>query len=212
MTATAPPSAAPRRWWSRVRLPAAVLALVLTPLLVRVQCEARGELAAAAAAREAGDVDGEIVHLGRALRWRLPLSQHDEVALARLLEIADGTDDDTVALAACRELRGALLGSRALDVPHGDVLAEVDDRIAALTERVGDPVRTRAQHHALLREGATRSRVRPALAALAFLGWVAATAAALRLGLDRSGRAVPGRGARWMLAAVALLLAWLLLW
>ncbi|MBX7083023.1 MAG: hypothetical protein K1X88_27705 [Nannocystaceae bacterium] len=211
MTAAASPAAAARRWWQRALVPAATAALVLAPLLLRVSCEARGELDAADRAQQAGDVDGEIVHLGRALRWRLPLSRHDEVALARLLAIAD-TGDDAVALAACREIRSALLGSRALDVPHDDVLADVDARIAALAQRSGDAVRDEAEHHALLREASTQSRVRPALAALAFVGWVVATATALRLGLDRSGRAVPGRGARWLLAALALLLAWLWLW
>jgi len=195
-----------------------MVVLAMAPLLGRVACEARSELDAARAARERGLGDTEVVHLGRALRWRLPLSDHDEVALARLLEIgalAEAAGDRPLALAALREVRSALLGSRALDVPHADVLGEVDGWIARLMAdgdgADGDPSSEAARREEL-RAVTEQSRSGPMLAAAAWLAWVIASARWMLRGLDARGRLVPGVGTRSGLLALALLVAWMIAW
>ncbi|MBC8071910.1 MAG: hypothetical protein IAG13_26520, partial [Deltaproteobacteria bacterium] len=123
-----------RRWVWR----GAVVLAIAVPVVAHVAWEAHAELELAIDARERGDEQAEVIHLGRALRWRIPGASHDELAIDRLLAIgeqAESAADDPAhvrALAAYREIRSALLGSRGLDVPHADVLADVDARIARL--------------------------------------------------------------------------------
>lgn len=189
---------------------AAVAVVAIGALVVRVSCEASAEIDLAAAARGAGDEHDEIIHLGRALRWRLPGASHDEAAIARLLEIAETAEDPTHALVAYREIRSALLGSRALDVPHADVLRDVDERIAALmSEGDGDAL---AKRHAELRIASESSRVGRMIAALTWIAWVLVSAGFLLRGIDARGRLVPGTGTRWGLAALALLALWMIAW
>lgn len=206
------PAGATPSWAGRGLRLAGWVALCVAPLVVRVACEANGELDSAATAREVGDADGEVLHLGRALRWRLPLATHDERAIARLLEIGEQAagPDPALSLAAYREIRSALLGSRGLDVPHADVLADVDGRIArAMAE--GDAAAEASRRTELDREPG-RSRLGPALAAAGWIAWVWATARFVRRGLDGRGRLVPGLGTRTGLLALALLVAWMIAW
>jgi len=203
-------SAPPRRGQRALRI-AALVVLGVGSLVVRVACEGGAELDAAAAAQRTGDLDDEIIHLGRALRWRLPGASTDEIAIARLLEIGSAVQDadPALALVAYREIRSALLGSRSLDVPHADVLQDVDDRIATLMS-TGDAdlaVRT-----AELREASEASRVGVTIAALAWIAWVVVSARFLLRGIDARGRLVPGVGTRWGLAALVMLVAWLVAW
>ncbi|MBL8945142.1 MAG: hypothetical protein JNK45_18395 [Myxococcales bacterium] len=206
------PAGAPPSWAGRGLRLVGWIALCIAPLVVRVACEASGELDAAAAARGVGDGDGEVLHLGRALRWRLPLATHDERAIARLLEIGEQAagPDPALSLAAYREIRSALLGSRGLDVPHADVLADVDARIAAAMAD-GDAAAEAARRAELDREPG-RSRMGPALAAAGWIAWAWATARFVRRGLDARGRVVPGVGTRAGLLALALLVAWVVAW
>lgn len=203
-----PASEPSRRWFDRAWRLVLLVGLAVVPLVVRVACEASGELDAASVAREAGDVDGEILHLGRALRWRLPLATHDERAIDRLLEIAE--HDPAWSLPAYREIRSALLGSRALDVPHADVLADVDGRIAAVMAD-GD-AGAMATRRAELDVASTQSRLGPGLAAAAWLGWVWAAAHMLRHGIDARGRPIRGVGTRAGLLALGMLVAWMIAW
>jgi hypothetical protein len=206
------PAGATASWTGRGLRLLGWIALGVAPLVVRVACEANGELDAAAAAREVGDGDGEVLHLGRALRWRLPLATHDERAIARLLEIGEQAAglDPALSLAAYREIRSALIGSRGLDVPHADVLADVDARIAAAMAD-GDAAAEAARRAELEREPG-RSRLGPALAAGGWIAWVWATARFVRRGVDARGRLVPGVGTRTGLLALALLVAWVIAW
>lgn len=110
---------------------------VATPLLLRVAWEGRAELALADAAASEGRGDLEIVHLGRAARWRAPLLAHDDEALARLIGVAEaaeasGDAGSQTALTAYREVRGALLATRAWGLADADVYAHANARIAAL--------------------------------------------------------------------------------
>ncbi len=104
---------------------------VVTPLLARVAWEGRAELIAADAAAAAGRVDLEIVHLGRAVRWRVPIGGSDEAAIGRLLAIGMGSEG-AMALLACRELRSALWATRTWAVADDEALALANRRIAAL--------------------------------------------------------------------------------
>jgi hypothetical protein len=206
------PSAAPGWAQRSVRL-AAWIVLALAPLVARVAWEAHRELQDAALAQAAGDEDVEVLHLGRALRWRLPGASHDEIAIARLLAIGESAaaaGELGLALVAYREIRSALLGSRGLDVPHADVLSDVDARIAELMA-AGDAEVARRRRAELL-EATQHSRLWPGLAAATWLAWVWASARLLRRGLDARGRLIPGAGTRAGLLALALLVAWMLAW
>jgi hypothetical protein len=197
------------RWQRALRI-AAIALVGLGALVVRVACEASAELELAAAARAAGDEHDEVIHLGRALRWRLPGASTDEIAIARLLEIGETTQDRAHALVAYREIRSALLGSRALDVPHADVLRDVDERIATLMSE-GDAA-AQARRHAELRIASQSSRLPRAIAAATWIAWVLASTAFLLRGIDARGRLVPGTGTRWGLAAIVLLVSWMVAW
>jgi hypothetical protein len=109
---------------------------VVTPMLVRIAWEGRAELVAADEAAAAGRVDLEIVHLGRAVRWRVPIGGSDEAAIGRLLAIGAANQGDeasvSTALAAYRELRSALWATRAGDVADAQALGLANRRIAGL--------------------------------------------------------------------------------
>lgn len=217
--------AAPRRawwWWPALGLGALVAGLV--PIAGRVVVEGRAELAAADLAREGEDLDAEIEHLGRALRWRMPGFDHDEAALARLWAIGEaqearGADGRDAALAAYRELREGLLGTRAWGIPHRERWEAANERIAVLMAEVerelgtdasasGDP---EAYHRVLLAKEPGPAPIRGNLAALAFAGWVACTAGLLLRGLQPRGRLRPRPALRWGLGAVVCLVAWAVL-
>lgn len=196
---------------------------VISPLVVRAGWEAHAELARAEAASAAGDVDGEIEHLGRAARWRVPGLPYHTRAVDRLMEIGQAAEraPDAVlqSLAAYREVRGALLATRTWRVPRRDVFDDVNERIATLMAQqeaelgtdssgTGDP---RAHHLALLQEVPGPDPVRGNLAALGFVGWLVATAGFFVRGLDAQGRLRPRPALRWGGASLLLLVAWLVL-
>lgn len=198
--------------------------VVAVPLVLRVGWEGRAELAQAERAAIDDDVDLEIEHLGRAARWRLPGLSHDEKALGRLVAIGEaqerrGSDGTQMALAAYREARRALLATRAWGVPHPEVLADVNQRIARLMARQeaelgtdvsgsGDPY---AYHLELLQEVPGPDPVRGNLAALSFVAWLVATGGFILRGLDAQGRVRSRPALRWGGASLLLLLAWTLL-
>lgn len=201
-----------------------VVAAVLVPVAARVAIEGRNELAAAEQARARADVDARIEHLGRALRWRLPLGGADEVALDRLEAIAAehealGPPGREVALAAHREIRRGLLATRVLGIPHRERWERANERIAALMaeqeqamgiERSAGGDRT-AHHLALLSREPGPAPVRGHLAALAFGGWVLSVVAFVLRGIGPKGRLRPRLALRWGLGAVVLLVAWAVL-
>lgn len=124
-----------RRWLAGAAWAGVALVVAIGPLLVRVAWEGRAELIAADEAAAAGRVDLEIVHLGRAARWRAPFAASDDAAIGRLLALGAAHEGDeatlTTALAAYRELRGALWATR-VRAPEGEALALTNGRIAAL--------------------------------------------------------------------------------
>lgn len=214
------PARGPRRWL----VGAVLVALAGGTVAGRVAVEGRAELELADRAAEAGDLDEEILHLGRAARWRLPLARHDERALERLMALgeakeAEGADSRQEALAAYREARRAILATRSLRLADPGTFHEANRRIARLMaeqEReygtdvggTGDP---EAWHLARLEEVPGPDPVRGGLASLAFLGW-AVTAAGFSLrGLEARGRLRLPQAAWWGLANLALLVAWMVL-
>jgi hypothetical protein len=212
-----------RRWGKRALWMLAIVACTAGPLAYRVSFEARAELEAADHAQQSGDVEREIVHLGRALRWRLPLSGHDEVAIDRLLEIggahAQTTEGASAALSAYREVRRGLLATRAWGVPHEDVFHLVNGRIAELMaaqeRRFGtnasgdeDPY---AYHLRLLEQVPGPDPLLGNLAAFSFIAWLGACAGFVFRCLDARGRLRPKRAVRWGGAVLVLLVAWVVL-
>lgn len=195
---------------------------VAGPLLARAAWEGQAELVRADAAAAAGRVDLEVVHLGRAARWRTPLVSHDETAVARLMAIAAAAEEDVegrgsqVALSAYREVRSALLATRAWGLAEPATYAAANRRIAAMMaaqERLFETdlsgVGAAEEHHMQLleRSGERRAPWSPLLALLAAV----CGAAALGCGVPEDG---PLRR-RPLLAFAALalvlgLLAWLL--
>jgi hypothetical protein len=213
-----------RARWRRPAIALGVLALVVTPLVGRVVVEGRAELAAADEARARGELDAEIEHLGRALRWRMPGSGHDEAALERLwalgeAEEARGAEGREGGLAAYRELREGLLSTRAWGIPHRERWEAANERIAALmgaqerehgtdSSGIGDP---EGFHRERLAEVPGPDPIRGNLAALAFAGWVACTVGLLLQGLGPRGRLRPRPALRWGTGAVLCLVAWAVL-
>jgi hypothetical protein len=208
-----------RRWAWR----GAVVLAIAAPVVVQVAWQAHAELDAAAQARELGDEQAEVIHLGRALRWRLPGSGHDERAIDRLLAIAEAAEHDPEdlgharALVAYREIRSALLGTRALDVPHAEVLAAVDGHIARLmtaqSQALGVPAADQARQLERLRVASEMPRAKVVLAAAALTAWVAATLWFVSRGIDgERGRLIRPTGTRAGLLALASLVLWWLAW
>lgn len=197
---------------------------VVVPIVLRVAYEGRAELAAADEARAQGDSAGEIEHLGRALRWRLPVADHDERALERLWSIGreqeqQGPEGRGQALAAYRELRSGLLATRVWSVPQRERWEAANERIAVLMaeqEReqgtdlsgTGDP---EAFHRAVLAREPGPEPIRGNLAALAFVGWVVCGVGFVLRGLGPRGRLRPRPALRWGLGGLLCLLAWAVL-
>lgn len=211
-------------WARRVGIGLGVVALAVAPLCARVAFEGRAELSAADRAREDGDLDLEIQHLGRAARWRAPILGHDEQARERLMAIGDdalaeGDDGERTALAAFRELRGALLATRTFGVVDPGALEQADahiaDLMAAQEIRFGrDPIEepdARAWHLERLSAPPGPVPWRAFAAALSFLGWVACTGGFVLRGLDAAGKLRPAPAVRWGLASLVLLAAWAVL-
>jgi len=196
----------------------------LGPLWIQAGVEGRAELEHADEAVARGDADGELEHLGRALRWRAPLWGHDERALERLWDRGEqaqalGDDGRSRALAAYREVRRGLLATRAWGVPHRARWDEANVRIAALMaeqERAagtdasgrGDP---EGFHRELLERVPGPEPIRGNLAALSFVGWLVALGGFVLRGIDPRGRVQPRAALRWGGAALGLLVAWAVL-
>jgi hypothetical protein len=200
----------------RLGIVALALALLLGPLWLRAWIDGGAQLREADAAAEAGDLDAQIRHLGRAARWRLPLAGHDELARARLREIGEtaaeaGRVDE--ALVAWRELRRALLATRVVDVADSEQLeaanAAILELMVAQARGAGAPIE-RERWAAELAED-LEPRGRSLAAAACFAAWLLACVGFFARALDDKGRLRPRPALRWGAAVVVLLGAWILL-
>ncbi|MEM6296312.1 MAG: hypothetical protein AAGA54_33890 [Myxococcota bacterium] len=211
--------AASARPLTRVR--AAVLgsvglaALVAIPMVVRVHVEGT---AALASAKQTDDVDLRIERYGQAARWRSPFGAHDDAALDALVAMGDDPERE-VALAALREARRAMLGTRAWGLSDPARYATVNESIAthmaaaeaeAQTD-VGGHGDAYAYHLRLLQAVPGPDPVRANGAAFAFAGWLVALVGFVLRGIDASGRLQARAATRWGLAALVLLVSWCVL-
>lgn len=199
------------------RLAYAGLALVVIgSLLVRAWLDGRAQLRAADAMAEAGDLDGEIRHLGRAARWRLPLAEHDELARTRLRELAERetrAGHVGVALVAWRELRSAILATRTIDVVDTELLETANTEIVQLmvheAREAGSPADSARWAAELDEDPVAGGRGRSLSAAACFAAWLIACIGFFMRGIDGKGRLEPRLALRWGAAVLLLLVAWL---
>lgn len=197
---------------------------VLAPLFGRAAWEGRAEMEAAQAAAAQGDLEGQMRHLGRAARWRLPLARHDEEAIAALLALGEqlearGPEARETALVAYREARRALISTRAWGVPQPEALQRANERIAALmaaqelefSSDLSTTGEQEAWHRAKLFELPGPTPWRANLAALAFVAWVGVTVGFILFAIDAHGRLRPRPAVRWGILVLLLLVAWMVL-
>jgi hypothetical protein len=194
----------------------ALALVVIGSLFVRAWVDGRAQLREADAMAEAGDLDGEIRHLGRAARWRLPIAEHDELARTRLRELAEretAAGHVGVALIAWRELRSAILATRAIDVVDPELLETANVEIVqlmVLEAQAADIPADSARWAAELDEDPMgTSRVRSLSAAACFAAWLIACIGFFTRGIDGKGRLEPRPALRWGAAVLVLLVAWL---
>lgn len=200
-----------------------VLAIVV-PAAVRVAWEGHQALEQAGEAEAAGDTDLQIELLGRAARWRLPLAPYDDEAFARLEDLAaraEAEEQPVLALAAFRELRRAVLATRAWGVHRPALLERANRNIATLMAaqevahatgpgmELGPGVDPYAYHLALLEDAPGPDPVRANLAAWCFVLWLVTLAGFALRAVDARGRLDRKRGARWGIACLLAMLGWM---
>jgi hypothetical protein len=199
------------------------LALCVTPVVGRVAMEGRAELDRAREAESLGDEDAQIIHLGRAARWRLPGIGVQGAAIDELLVLAGtyeaAADEQTPkALACLREVRRSLLSTRHVRVPAPETLEEVNGRIATLMARqeyqlgmsTGTEEESRRWHLARLRALPAPSRPWVAVvASWSFVGWVLSCVGFLIWGIDARGNLRGKQAVRWGAAFLVSLVAWM---
>ncbi len=214
------PARGPRRWL----VGGLLVSLAVGTVVGRVALEGRAELELAERAGKDEDLDEQIIHLGRAARWRLPIARHDDRALEQLMRLGeeremDGPEGRQEALACYREARRAILATRSLRLADPETFHEANRRIARLMAEqeeeygtdisgTGDP---EAWHLERLEEVPGPRPVLGALASLAFLGWAITAAGFALRGLEARGRLRLPQAAWWGLANLALLIAWMVL-
>lgn len=194
---------------------ALVCAMVVVPVAIRAAVEGS---AALDEALQTDDVDLRIERLGHAARWRMPIATHDDRALDALIEIGEHGEADA-SLAAYREARRALLGTRAWGLSDPARFEMLCERIAAAMAAreeadasdvggQGDPY---AYHLQLLQDVPGPDPRMAGGAAWAFVAWLLTTVGFVGRGLDDKGRLQPKPATRWGLASLLLLAAWTVL-
>lgn len=186
--------------------------LVVGALFTRVVVDGRAELSRAELAEQEGSLELAVTHLGRAARWRAPLFDHDERALARLKAIGHGAEQAKsfdLALAAHRERRRALLATRTpFGVNDQAALDDANQRIASLLENSGGDRERAAAQLAAPTPGPTPGTW---FASVLFLAWVGSMLVFCTRALDERGHLKAVVAARVGLLSTLLLVAWILL-
>lgn len=181
----------------------AVAGVLLAVLAVRVVTSSHAELRRGERLERSGDLDGAIIAYRRSARWYAPGNPYCTRALdrlGRLAETARETGDTDHALAAWRSVRGAILASRSVFVPHGARLSRAEAAIVELTGELAPPADqsdARAHERAALAEPA-----RPGIAwtLVLLFGWIAWTLGAFAFaqrGLDEEDRLQSGPARLW---------------
>lgn len=191
------------RWLRPVSRAAAIGGVLLAVLAVRVVSASHAELHRGEQHLARGEEDAAILALRRAGRLYAPGNPYSREALQRLLAIgraAEERGDVPQALAAYRAVRGAIMASRSVYVPHQDRLEQADERIAELTAEAtrGRPgARPAATVLAELR-APLRPRLGWTLLLLAgWLAWIVGAFAFAHRALDEEDRVRPGAARLW---------------
>ena len=193
-------------WW------ALAVALVLLGSGLRAFIDGRAELAKAHEAELEAEIDEEIMHLGRAARWRLPFAGHDETALAGLESLATDADlDVTASLLAYREIRRALLATRTpWGVSDPQLLARADSAIVRLMADDSDPER---EDRLVIQLSEPRDAPNAGtwLASLFFVAWLGALYGFFVRAIDEQAHLVRRSARIWGLLVLLTCMMWMLL-
>jgi hypothetical protein len=185
----------------RVAVVAAVVALALAMLAVRVVWSSRRELGAA----EAAVGDARITRLGLAARLYAPGNPYSRRALDELAAVGRAGGPD--ALVAWREVRSAILATRSFYTPERPLLDEANQHIAELMA-AGEPAERgplaerRAWHAARLAEDDAPALGWTLLALVGLGGWIGAAVGLFRRGVDEHDRLRPRAALAWALGVL----------
>jgi hypothetical protein len=181
----------------------AVAGVLLAVLAVRVVSSSHAELRRGEHLERSGDIDGAILAYRRSARQYAPGNPYCARALDRLGRVAESAreaGDTEQALAAYRSMRGAILASRSVYVPHAARLRRAEAAIEELGAELAPPAdRTEA-----------RARARAALSAperpgvgwtlvllLGWIGWTFGAFAFAQRALDEEDRLQSGPARLW---------------
>jgi hypothetical protein len=187
---------------------AALVALVIGALAVRVVYSAQQELAEAHASVAGGDLDEAVVHYRRAARFYAPGSPYHVEALERLAVLGSAAEqrgDGERALAAYRAIRGSILASRSFYVPERARLSAADQSIARLMAELPLPgvdqgksrEQVRVEHLALLSADPDPSLLWTCVLLIGFVGWVGAAFVFCARAIDAEDRFVRREVRTW---------------
>jgi hypothetical protein len=189
---------------------AALLAILVAIVAVRVVWSSRGEWRAAASVTG----DDEILHLGRAARLYAPGNPYSRRAVDKLAAI--GREDAARALPAWRELRSALLATRSFYTPHRALLDEANGHIADLmadADKGHDRDKARAWHEARLAQDEAPSVAWTLVALAGLAAWIGCALGLVLRGVGDDDRLRPRVALRWALGvAGGLALFFMGLW
>jgi len=185
---------------ARVVQAAAIVAILVAIVVVRVVWSSRGEWRAASSATG----DDELLHLGRAARLYAPGNPYSRRAVDKLAAI--GRDDPTRALPAWRELRSAILATRSFYTPHRALLDEANARIAELmadaelaSQRSRDREKSRAWHAARLAQDEAPSVPWTLVALAGLAAWIGCALGLVLRGVGDDDRLRRPVALRWAL-------------
>lgn len=171
---------------------AAVAAIALAVVTVRVLVSSRAEWKEAEARLSVGDAAGAVDHFGRAARLYAPGNPWSRRSLDRLEEIARGGDRETTLL-AWREVRSSVLATRAIYTPNAGRLAEANERIAALIAQsespsLGNEAARREWHAERLSRSEEPSAAWSLLALAGLVAWIGCALGFLLRAVDENDR------------------------
>jgi hypothetical protein len=166
---------------------AALLSIALVAVPVRVALQSRAELAAAVVSESAGDHARAIDHFRRALRWSLPIFNHQDEAIAGLERIARTREvegDRAGALLAWRSIVGGLSSARSLYVPPSRDLKRAKNEIT----RLAVPEDEAGRYRALLDREVSPNPLGATFLLFGFFVWLGSLALLIGKGFDGMGR------------------------